>query len=309
MSDFSTVRPRTCRHWLIAVLGAGVLSVMGDAAGRCRADDGAAVRLAYQFRPNTALYLEYKQQMTIDIRHAELKRTIRSQTIADKHLRIISVDADGNALVEPVIDRTRMTSQQDEDPESTFDSADGPDRCPAEYRPLLATVGRPLVRIKFAPNGKLLQATSVIGDEHVARDFEKDPTLNFLIVFPEHPVRVGDAWKDEYEATVQLDKSLKQGVKIRREYRLTKLDGSRADIELKTSCLTPLRDPKLELQIASRLLQGTITFDHHQGQIVARQMRVDSEVINGIGDRTLVRTVMTQSERAVPNPKLANREN
>lgn len=292
------------RQWLLALC----LMTLGFAAHQLGAAEQEAVRLIYKFQPNESLHLEYKQDMTMDIRHAELKRKMRSQTIAEKHLRVISVDADGNALVEPVIDRTRMTSQQDQDPESKFDSAEGADDCPAEYRPLLATVGKPLVRIKFAPNGKLLQANGVNGGAAAAKDIENDPTLNFLIVFPEQPVKAGESWKDEFETTVQLDRSLKQGVKLRREYRLLKLDGSRAEIELKTVCLTPLRDPKLEMQITSRLLNGNIVFDHQLGQIVSREMRVESQVINGIGPNTMVSTVMTQSERAVPNPKLAKRE-
>ena len=272
------------------------------------ADEGEAIRLAYKFQASESLHLEYKQDMTMDLRLPSIKRKMTSQTIANKHLRVISVDANGNALVEPVIDRTRMTSRQDEDAESKFDSADGPDSCPAEYRPLLATVGKPIVRIKFAPNGKLIQADSIIGDEQVAHDFKKDPMLNFLIVFPDQPVRVNDTWKDDFEAIVHLDKTLKQGVKIRREYRLLKLDGSQAEIELKTSCLTPLRDPLIEMQVSGRLLNGTIRFDHERGQIISREMRVESQIVNGIGPNTLVNTVMTQSERLVPNPKFANRE-
>ncbi len=289
--------------WLAVCLASLSLSVHELAAA-----EGESVQLAYQFQPSEALHLEYKQNMTMDIRLPNLKRKLVSQTIANKHLRVISVDANGYALIEPVIDRTRMTSQQDDDPESKFDSADGSDSCPAEYRPLLATVGKPQVRIKFAPNGKLIVADSVTGDGKVSKDFKDDPTLNFLIVFPDHPVRVGDTWKDEFEAIAQLDRTLKQGVKLRREYRLQKLDGALAEIELQTSCLTPLRDPMVEMQITARLLCGKIVFDHQRGQIVSREMSVESQVLNGIGPNTLINTVMTQSERLVPNPKLVKRE-
>jgi hypothetical protein len=296
-------RVRPCASW--ATLG---LLWIGFSAVLAADDDSDAVRLAYKFRAQESIHLEYKQDMTMNIRYAERKRTMFSQTIADKHLRVISVDAEGNALVEPVIDRTRMTSRQDDEPESKFDSAEGPEACPAIYRPILATVGKPLVRIKFAANGELLEATSVNGGPALAEDIERDPTLNFLIVFPPTPVRVGETWKDEFEVHVTLDKTLKQGVKLRREYRLLKLEGTRAEIELKTICLTPLRDPKIEMQIANRLLVGRIVFDHQLGQILSREMRVDCEVVNGIGPQTLVRTSMTQSERMVSNPKLARRE-
>lgn len=304
MIDTPHQKLRRCHQFGLAL----VLAILGFSLCPLQAEDSTAIRLAYKFQSNESLHLEYKQQMTMDIRHPQFKRKIVSQVQSNKHLRIISVDADGNALVEPIIDRTRMTSRQDEEPESNFDSAEGPDSCPAEYRPLLATVGKPLVRIKFAPNGKLLQADSVTGDDQVAKDFKKDPTLNFLVVFPEEPVRVGDTWKDEFEAIAQLDKTLKQGVKIRREYRLLKLDGPQVEIELKTACLTPLRDPMVEMQISSRLLTGKIVFDHERGQIVSREMQVESQVLSGAGPNTIVNTVMTQTERLVPNPKLAKRE-
>lgn len=304
MDDAPTRRSRRCQSLFLAI----GLTIVGLSLNPLSAKDAEAVRLAYKFQPNESLHLEYKQEMSMDIRHPQFKRKIVSQVLSNKHLRVISVDADGNALVEPVIDRTRMTSRQDEDPESKFDSADGPDSCPAEYRPLLATVGKPMVRIKFASNGKVVEATGLNGAASAARDIEKDPMLNFLIVFPDQPVRVDDTWKDEFEAIAQLDKTLKQGVKIRREYRLLKLDGSQAEIELKTACLTPLRDPMVEMQISGRLLTGRIVFDHQRGQIVSREMQVESQVLSGAGPNTIVNTVMTQTERLIPNPKLAKRE-
>ena len=284
------------------------LALCLTSASGLMADEGEAVRLVYKFQPNESQHLEYKQDMTMEIRHPDFKRKMVSHVVSQKYLRVISVDASGNALVEPVIARTQMTSQQDNDPESTFNSDDGPDGCASQFRGLLATIGRPLVRIQFAPNGKLLRATSLLGDSEVTADFQKDPTLNFLIVFPEHVVRTGDTWKDEYEAIAQIDKTLKQGVKMRREYRLTKLDDTQAEIELTTACLTPLRDPMIEMQISGRLLSGKIVFDHQRGQIVSREMKVESQVINGAGPKTGVITVTTQSERAVPKPKLAKRE-
>lgn len=303
MDDAPPLRMKLRHGFWLAISLAGLSLSLNSFA-----DEGASVRLAYKFQPSESLHLEYKQDMTMEIRHPEFKRKMVSQVVSNKHLRVISVDASGNALVEPVIDRTRMKSQQDDDPESKFDSDDGPESCAAEYRPLLATVGKPMVRIKFAPNGKVVEATGINGAASAAKDIEKDPMLNFLIVFPDQPVRVGDTWKDDFEAIVQLDKTLKQGVKIRREYQLLKLDGSQAEIELKTACLTPLRDPMVEMQISGRLLSGKIVFDHQRGQIVSREMQVESQVLNGAGAKTIVNTVMTQSERLIPNPKLAKRE-
>ncbi len=272
------------------------------------AADGDAVQLAYKFQANQSLHFDYSQDMTMHVRKKEFKQTIQSQTSAAKHLRVISVDGEGNALIEPVIDRARLSSTIDDETPTTFDSADGAEKCPAAYQPILATIGKPLVRIKFAQNGKVLSATGINGGGSAAAGLENDASLNFLIVLPDHPVKVGDTWKDDFEVNAQLDKTLKQGVKLRREYRLTKLNGSLAEIELKTGTITPLNNPNIELQIASRILSGTIVFDHQAGQIVSREVRVDREVINAIGESSLVHTSMTQSEQAVKVPKLANRK-
>ena len=306
--SFSTTARIICIAGLTCVGTALMWPSREVSAADGNAAQPVAVRLAYKFQPNQSLHFDYSQDMTIHSRKKQFQQTIQSQTKAEKHLRVISVDADGNTLIEPVIDRARLSHHEDDGPESTFDSADGPDECPAAYRGILATVGKPLVRIKFAPTGKLLAATGVNGGGAAAAGLESEPSLNFLIVLPDHPVKVGDTWKDDFEVNVQIDKSLKQGVKLRREYRLAKLDDSRAEIELKMGTLTPINNPSIELQVISRILSGTIVFDHQAGQIVSRDVRVDREVINALGEGSLVRTSMTQIERAVSNPKLAKRE-
>lgn len=300
--------PKTSLRWIaktaVRLFVVTAFSVIGVAIG----DEPADVRLAYKFEPNQSLHFEYSQKMTMDLRRNMYQESIRSQTLADKHLRVISVDTNGNALVEPVIDRARLTSQKDNEAESLFDSANGSDKCPPEYRSVLATVGKPMLRIKFAPNGKVLQATGVNGGEKSAEEMQNDASLNFLIVFPEQAVKTGDTWKDDFEVNAQIDRTLKQGIKIRREYRLTKLDASRAEIELRTAAITPIREPSIELQITGRLLSGTIVFDHVAGQIVSREMKVDQQVVNGLGPQSLVHTLMTQSEKIVANPRLAKNE-
>ena len=270
-----------------------------------------AISLKYKFQANQSLHFDYSQEMTFLSRKRQFQEQIKSQTSADKHLRIISVDTDGNSLIEPVIDRVRMVSSKDEEPETKFDSADckdDPEKCPPAYRGILATVGKPLVQIRFSSHGKVLSANGINGGVTAAKGLESDPSLNFLIVLPEQAVKVGDTWKDDFEVNVQIDKSLKQGIKLRREYRLAKLDGSRAEIELKMGTITPINNPEIELQISSRILSGTIVFDHELGQIVSRDVRVDREVINALGDASLVHTTMIQRERSVQNPKLVKRE-
>ncbi len=311
MSKSPAKSVRRSLRLLLAVAFAGFSTITLPSVRHVIAADAEPVSLRYKFQANQALHFEYSQEMTFLSRKRQFQEQIKSQTLADKHLRIISVDADGNALIEPVIDRVRMVSSKDEEPETKFDSfetAKDPESCPPGFRGILTTIGKPLVQIKFSSHGKVLSANGINGGATAAKGLESDPSLNFLIVLPEQPVKIGDTWKDDFEVNVQIDRTLKQGIKLRREYRLTKLDGSLAEIEVKMGTITPINNPEIELQISSRILSGVIIFDHQEGQIVSRDVKVDREVINALGDASLVHTSMIQKERSVPNPKLAKRE-
>ncbi len=274
----------------------------------CESRGDEPISLIYKFQANQSLHYQYSQQMTMDVKKRGFQQHLEAETIAHKHLRIISVDADGQALVEPVVDTARMKSVED-DRVSEFDSAEGRKNCPTQYRRLFDSLGKPLVRIKFAPNGKVLEATGVNGGEKAAQGLQDDATLNFLVVFPDRPLQVGDIWNDDFEVFAQVEKSLRQAIKVRREYRLAKLDDSAATIEMKLGTITPMNNPAIELQIASRLVSGTIVFDHVAGKIVRRDLSVDRQVINALGSGSLVRTTMTQSETASsPLPPVAGRE-
>ncbi|MCX7420842.1 MAG: hypothetical protein NT013_15060 [Planctomycetia bacterium] len=311
MSKSPAKWPRQPLRFLATTALASLSIVMMTSVRDAFAADIEHISLRYKFQANQSQHFEYSQEMTFLSRKRQFQEQIKSQTSADKHLRIISVDTDGNALIEPVIDRVRMVSSKDEEPETKFDSletAKDPESCPPGFRGIMATVGKPIVQIRFSPQGKVLSANGINGGAAAANGLENDSSLNFLIVLPDQPVKVGDTWKDDFEVNVQIDKSLKQGIKLRREYRLAKLDGSRVEIELKMGTITPINSPEIDLQISSRIMSGTIVFEHQLGQIVSRNVTVDREVINALGAPSLVHTSIVQRERLVPNPKLAKRD-
>src|SRR5262245_40839698 len=119
-----------CRRLLFAVS----LSLLVARPSLLSADEPATsedsgVRLAYRFQPNQSLHFEYSQELTMDSRKKDLQETMQSQSSAEKHLRVISVDANGNALIVPVIDRARLSHNVAGGPPTTFDSADGIEKC------------------------------------------------------------------------------------------------------------------------------------------------------------------------------------
>ncbi len=197
-----------------------------------------------------------------------------------------------------------MKSQQDDDPESKFDSDEGQEKLPGPNTARCwATVGKPWCESNLHPTASCSPQTVSPATIESRKTLKKDPMLNFLIVFQISRFRVGDTWKDDFEAIAQLDKTLKQGVK--NSPRISAPETGWLTGRERTEDGLPDAAPRPNGRDADfrRLLSGKIVFDHQRGQIVSREMQVERPVLNGAGAKTIVNTVMTQSERLIPNPR------
>lgn len=285
-------------------LGA-VLILAAGLAGAAGADDGGkAYALRYRFAPDDVVHFRVTHAMTFSSQKADYPETATNQSDAWKHYRVLKVHADGSAKLELVIDRVVMSARFNSDDPVTVDSRK-PDECPAPYQGVLKTVGRPLVEITVSPSGKLLAAERVLPDDvrKGLKDAEDDdtpdtdPGKNPLVMLPEQPVRIGESWQDDIEARVNITRTLRETVTLRRRYTLEGVEGSVARITLKTVILTPIRDPTVQVQLIQRAPQGVIEFDMERGSIVSRTLTVDESVVGAMGPNSLVRAVSRRVEK------------
>jgi len=219
----------------------------------------------------------------------------------EAHLRIVTVDEKGVALVEPVMDRTRMTAQLHGKPQVVFDS-DSKTPPPAEFQAVREAVGRTVARFHVAPTGKLLKAVIVdsTAPQSLRESAEKlEPRFPYLSLLPQHPVSVGDKWREEY-STVILNEGLKQPFPIRRIYELTAVQDGIATISFKTLFLAPVHEPEIEKQIIQQTPTGTISFDIARGVVVSYTSKIERTTINAFGPQSLLRVVGQSTEKLVP---------
>jgi hypothetical protein len=289
-----------------ACLGFGPLRAMADdgpAAG-----DGPAYRLQYRFEPGQVVHYSASHEAMLQTTKGDVTETVRNRAESEKHLRVISVDDAGVATLELVIDRVQMSARFGDARPVEFDSRQ-PEDAPAAFRGVSQTVGKPLAQIRVSPSGELLSSKPLIGPElqaQVTADVpgsaarkDDDPNKNFLVVFPEKPLRVGEGWRDQYKTRVSVARNLTQEVTLLRQYELTGVKDGVATVRLTTSVITPIHDPALAAQLIQKAPGGTIQFDLERGLITHRVLTVDQTEIGMIGNDSAMHAKTRLEEKLV----------
>lgn len=217
------------------------------------------------------------------------------------HFRVISVDEAGIALIEPVVDRTRMTAKMHGKEQVEFDSSTNinPD---ASFQAIREGIGRTVARFQVAPTGKLLKAVIVdaTAPQALRTAAEKlDTRFAYLSLLPSEPVSVGDKWREEYNVIV-VQEGLKQPFTLRRIFELNSVVDGIATIKFKTLVMTKGTDePEVAKQLMQQTPSGTIEFDIQQGLVRSYKSSISSTVINAFGRESMLRINGEATEQLV----------
>lgn len=273
--------------------------------------------LRYHFQVNQVVTYEVTHETKIMLTKGEFSTTDRNSSFTRKHFAVISVDENGTAILEPMIDSVKMSAQFGSQPAIEYDSQKN-NKPPRGFAGVAKTIGKPLVRLKFSANGELIAAIPLLSRKVQSRVVKNngpakpsnDPNKNFLIVFPKKPVQVGESWSDrKLSATLRVMQGrlpLYREYPILRTYKLDSVKGNLATISLTSASLKPISDPKLEAQIIQRLPSGTIVFDLKRGLIVSRTLKTDRKVIGLISAQSRLHVISNRVEKMIPN-KLASK--
>lgn len=238
-------------------------------------DAAKTVLLRYQFKPNQFLHYEVVHAMLVKMHAQDLVETTHNRTVSKQHLRVVSVNNAGGAVLEPTLDHVRMKSQFDDNPPTLFDS-DDPNKQPPQFVRVLESVGKPQGHQRVDARGNIVQ-----GDD-TSESMRISP---LLVTLPEEPVAVGASWSDDYSVNVRVREKIERPIKLRRTFTLSKLDGDVATIEFKTFELDPPHDPDIRVQLIQMTPSGEIHFDVSQGMIVQKTTKSDKReynVANGV---------------------------
>lgn len=272
--------------------------------------DEATYQLVYKFERGQFLHYEVNDHAEITTQFAMSKERDAKSLAANqsksvqrtrllKSFRIVAVDEQGIAIIEPVIEQAKMSSTVGESQTITFDSA-ADTAPPKEFEMVASTIGHPLARFHIASNGRLVKVNLVVKD--VPKKFsdaaeKTDPTINFLVVFPEKPVKIGEKWNEKYETMVNVAKGLNQPIKLLKVYELVSVIDDVATIKYRTSLLVPMDDTDILRQIATQTPSGTIEFDLKEGRIISRSVLIDEKVIGAFGAQTLLQALGESTEK------------
>lgn len=290
------------------VLASGMAAAQAPEAGPAQrftlVSPGAEprVQLAYRFETGAFSNYEVVNKQMITTQFKEYVETVTNETTARKQFRVVSVDDAGNATLEPVVQRVVMSAKFGSADPIVCDS-DKPEDAPGQFKDVLKTVNKPIARVQVTSSGEMLKVTLMDGapDGMTAADSLNDPRLNFLTVLPKEPVGVGASWKDRFSVPVTLGEGrLTQPVTLQRTYEVTKLENGVATISLKTTVITPVADPKIEVQLMQRALVGTLEFDTTRGCVLSQRTMASKVVVGAFGPESKAQGSMETYERWLP---------
>ena len=277
----------------LVALAAGLTTSQGRGAGP---DD---VLLRYRFRQGDVIRWKVVHLATTETTIKEQTELSRTRSVAVKAWKVIDVDASGRATIEHVVERVEMWQKVSDHPEVRYDSTK--DKTPPpEYVTVAETIGKPLVRAVVTPRGKELQ-----------RNRPKKPfdlgLGGFVIPFPKDRVAVGSSWYVPRTIRVQIPDGLVKQIKVRQRYTLQRVRHGVATIAVKTEVITPVTDPRIEMQLIQDLVHGTIRFDIDKGQVISREVDWDDTVVEFAGPSSMIkyRARLTE-ERESDTPRTAD---
>jgi hypothetical protein len=275
-------------------------------------------QLAYKFRPNQFAHYDVTYKAMMRVQKGQVVQISENLTRSRKHFRVVSVDRNGSAVLEPVLDRVRMTARFDDNPPSEFDSDDKKKKLnPGKQKPddkqkphpafaqIRAAVGRPQARLKVSTSGVLLRTIPLKGAV-AAQPRKGKQQQSFLIEFPDKAIPIGHQWSEKpFEVQLAVAVGVRKIVKLKRRFELLSVKGDLATIESKVVMLTPVKAPKALMQLIQQRPKGKLVFDMKRGLIVSQNLTVDETVFGPIGNQSKVQAVTSLVETLVPDKVVA----
>lgn len=262
-------------------------------------------QLVYKFRPNQFAHYDVTHKAMMRVQKGQVVQISDNLTRSRKHFRVVSVDRNGSAVLEPVLDRVRMTVRFDDNPPLEFDSANKKKKPHPAFAGVQASVSQPQARLKVSASGVLLRVLPLNGAVAVQPRKGKQQQ-SFLIVFPDKAIPIGHQWSEEpFEVQLSVAVGVRKIVKLKRRFELLSVKGDLATIESKVVMLTPVKAPKALMQLIQQRPKGTLVFDLKRGLIVSQNLTVDETVFGPIGNQSKVRAVTSLVETLVPAKAVA----
>jgi len=268
-------------------------------AGNTEVHGADTYQLRYRFTAEQVVHFESNQEQKFTTQLGTATESVANSSRFWNHYRVLRVGSNGEAVLERILDRAQMQNQFGASTAVQWDSQNG--EPPVQFEAVAKSLHKALARFHVKSTGELVKLEPVqeAVQQLASTEGPPDASLNFLLVFPEAPVAVGQTWKDRFNVPVSLQDGLKQMVTIQRTYELASVQGNLATIRMKASVITPINNPEIEVQLIQRTPTGEIQFDMERGVLVSQTMRIERTLVGGIGPNSQITAISTSTERLV----------
>ena len=243
---------------------------------------GDTVRLRYRFQAGDRLVMDVSHRALTETTIAGTTQSTETATDSTKIWTVTGVDAEGKATIEHAVDGVTMTSRTSDKGEVRWSSG-GNEPPPPGYETVKESLGVPLSRLTIDPVGRVLSR----------QDLRPSPPSNtgdlMVVPLPDGDVREGAEWTVPQEVVVEVPNGPRKAVRTRLRYRLASVRDGIATIQVDTTVLTPLDDPRLEARLLERIWDGKVEFDIDRGRVIRRTTGIDRRVIGFSGPESSVR--------------------
>ena len=198
----------------------------------------------YKFREGDILKWEvgsYIEQMTAK---ANQKDTTDTRSVSTKIWKVLSVDENGQAVLEYSIADVEMRCYSSyEKAERRYDSKTD-EKPPVEYMHIAELIGKPIAHFTINSQGEIVNRVQKANVAVTMQFAETAEENRITIPMPEYAIGVGDSWDYPREIMLPKPNGTVKKVTVHERYTLEKMQDGTATFSFKTFVITPLYDDK-----------------------------------------------------------------
>jgi hypothetical protein len=262
-------------------------------------EDAESHLLRYQFTKGEQIEWKVTHLGTTETKIQGNTQTSKSRSVSTKVWRVTDVDADGNSTFTHMVTDVNMWQQLSDRPEVRYDSKTDTE-VPAEYQQVAKTVGVALATITVSSKGDIIERQG-------SKANEKFGVGGIVMLLPKKPVKAGSRWYEPSELHTRLPDGRVKKIKIRKSYRLEKVQTGVATIAVRTEVLTPVNDARIEAQLVQQLTEGTIKFDVDSGRVISKEMNWDETIVGFNGADSMMKYLARFTEELLPGERTASK--
>lgn len=251
--------------------------------------------LKYKFKPGEVIRYNVVDLVSIETTIGGTSQTAQAVSKSVKNWRVEKSETDGHVTFEHSVESIDMRNMMSGRQEVSYDSTSGKEPPPG-YEDVAKAVGIPLAVVTIDPRGAVIKRI-----EKKVQPGAGSTSNQIVMPLPASPIALKHVWAVPQDVTVILDSKVTKKIKSRQRFCLEEVsDQGIATISVETQILTPINDPKIQVQLVQRLSKGQVQFDIKEGRAIGQELNLDQRVLSFHGADSSMHYRRKFTEKLIP---------